>query len=412
MAGKQSRLFLTLVTCIVLSGALAFAFWPRPIKVDIGQVTRGSMRVTIDEEGRTRVGDAYVISTPVAGRLLRVAVNPGDPVEKNTTVVAQMRPTNPAVLDVRSREQARSAEVAANAALRLARAELNRAIADQELANTSLKRIQKLHQKDAASQAELDHAIYEVRSTQAAFDTAKAAIEIRQAELDNAQAQLMGFDDQQKLGNINTTSRHADEIPIRTPITGQVLRIIQQSETTLPAGAAIMEVGNIDSDLEVLVELLSTDAVQVVPGNQVLIEKWGGTGSLSATVARIEPWGFTKHSALGVEEQRVNTIIRFDETNPTHASGLGHGFRVEARIIVWEEDDALIVPSSALFREGQAWAVFLIKDGRAKLHRVDIGQNNGIQAQVVKGLKSGDNVILYPASHLNNGVRVEQRKVH
>lgn len=411
MARKRSRLFLTVVTVVALAAALSFAFWPRATKVDIGKVTTDTMMVTIDEEGRTRVRDAYVISTPVAGRLLRVEVDPGDPVEKYETIVAQMRPSNPAVLDVRSREQARLAEAAATAALRLVRAELNRAIADKEMAGTDLKRVRTLHQKGAISEAELDRAVHEARTTQAAFDTAEAAIEIRQAELENARVQLMGFDDQQRLGTVSIQAGHTNEIPIRAPITGQVLRIIQQSETTLPVGAAIMEVGNIDSDLEVLVELLSTDAVQVAPGDHVLIEKWGGLGSLSATVSRVDPWGFTKYSALGVEEQRVNTIIRFADSSPAH-SGLGHGFRVEARIIVWKEDGALVVPSSALFREGQDWAVFLVEDGIAKLRKVDIGHNNGIQAQVVKGLASGDRVILYPASGLNDGMRVVQREAH
>ncbi len=369
------------------------------------------MVVTIDEEGRTRVRDAYVISTPVAGRLLRVEVDPGDPVKKQETIVAQMRPTNPAVLDVRSREQARSAEAAAKAALRLARAQFNRAIADKELADTDLKRIRTLRRKGTISQVELDRAVHEARATQAAVDTAEAAIEIRQAELENARTQLMGFDDQQQLGTVSTHNGHADEIPIRAPITGQVLRIMQQSETTLPVGAAIMEVGNIDSDLEVLVELLSTDAVQVAPGDRVRIEKWGGPGTLNAVVARVDPWGFTKFSALGVEEQRVNTIIRFDDSKPAQV-GLGHGFRVEARIIVWENNDTLIVPSSALFRERQNWAVFLVEHDIAKLRQVEIGHNNGVQAQVVKGLKSGDRVILYPASGLNDGMRVAQREIH
>jgi len=334
MARKRSRSFLTVATVIVLGAALTFAFWPRPTKVDIGHVTTGSMKVTIDEEGRTRVRDAYVISTPVAGRLLRVEVDPGDPVEKNETIVAQMRPINPAVLDVRSREQARFAEAAANAALRLARAELNRAIADKEMADTDLERIRTLHRKGTVSQVQLDRAVHDARATQAAFDTAEAAIEVRQAELDNARAQLMGFEDQQKLGTTSAQIGHTDDIPIRAPITGQVLRIIQQSETTLPVGAAIMEVGNIDSDLEVLAELLSTDAVQVAPGDRVLIEKWGGPGTLDAVVTRVDPWGFTKFSALGVEEQRVNTIIRFDDSKPAQM-GLGHGFRVEVRVIVW-----------------------------------------------------------------------------
>jgi HlyD family secretion protein len=410
MARKRSRLFLLIVTIVTVGAALVFAFWPRAIKVDIGTVTRDTMMVTIDEEGRTRVHDAYVISTPVAGRLLRVEVDPGDPVEKNETIVAQMRPSNPAVLDVRSLEQARSAEAVASAALRLARAELNRAKADQALANSNLQRIQTLYEKGTASQTELDNAVHEARATQAAFDTANAAIEIRLAELDNARTQLIRFDDEQPFDTSGNHRAYADAIPIRAPITGQVLRIIQQSEITLPVGAPILEVGNVNSDLEVLVELLSTDAVQVAPGNPVLIEKWGGTGSIKATVARVDPWGFTKYSALGVEEQRVNTIIRFDDASPARL-GLGHGFRVEAKIIVWQEDNVLTVPSSSLFRKGQNWAVFRVEDNVATLRQIEIGHNNGVQAQVISGLEAGDRIILYPASELYNGLRVAQRDV-
>lgn len=411
MARKRSRSFLTIATVAVLGAALVFAFWPRPTSVDIGEVTTGPMIMTIDEEGRTRVHDAYLVSTPVTGRLLRVEVEPGDLVQRHETVVAQMLPSNPAALDVRSREQARYAVAAAEAALRLARAELNRAIADKDLADTDLERTRTLRRNGTVSEAALDRAIREARAAQASYDTAEAAIEMRQAELENARAQLMGFDDQPRLGVAMVGTGQADEIPIRAPTTGRVLRVIQQSETTLPAGAPILEVGDIDSDLEVLVELLSTDAVQVAPGDRVLIEKWGGPGTLNAVVQRVDPWGFTKFSALGVEEQRVNAIIRFADSQSAQA-GLGHGFRVEARIIVWEDDDALAVPSSALFRDGQTWAVFLVEDGIAKRRGVDIGHNNGIQAQVVNGLEPGDRVILYPASGLSDGMRVVQREIH
>jgi len=411
MARKRSRSLLTIATVAVLGAVLTFAFRPRPLMVDIGEVTMDSMMVTIDEEGRTRVHDTYVISTPVAGRLLRVDVEPGDSVEQQETILAKMLPSNPAALDVRSREQARSALAAAEASLRLARAELNRAIADKNLADTDLERTRTLRQNGMVSELALDLAIREARASQAAFDTAEATIEMRQAELENAQIQLMGFDDQQRL-IISTLieTEQADEIPIRSPTTGRVLRVIQQSETTLPAGAPILEVGDIDSDLEVLVELLSTDAVQVAPGDRVLIDKWGGSGTLDAVVQRVDPWGFTKFSALGVEEQRVNTVIRFADLQSAQA-GLGHGFRVEARIIVWEDDDALVVPSSALFRDGQSWSVFLVEGGIAQRRLVDIGHNNGIQAQVVNGLDPGDRVILYPASGLSEGVRVVQREI-
>lgn len=411
MARKRSRSFLIIATVALLGAALTFAFWPRPTSVDIGEVTTAPMMVTIDEEGRTRVQDAYVVSTPVAGRLMRVGVEPGDRVQRHETVVAQMLPGNPALLDVRSREQARSAVAAAEAALRLARAERKRASADKELADIELTRMRALRPHDAVSEDALDRAVREARATRAALDMAESTIQVRQAELESARAQLMEFNatptPDAAIDGIDRTG----EIPIRAPASGQVLRLIEQSETTLAAGAAIMEIGNVDSDLEVLAELLSTDAVQVAPGDRVLIEKWGGPGTLDAVVERVEPWGFTKVSALGVEEQRVNTIIRFAGPKAAPA-GLGHGFRVEVRVVVWEDNDALIVPSSALFRDGRNWSVFLVEDGIAKLRQVEIGHNNGIQAQVVNGLESGDRVILYPASGLSDGTRVVQRQVH
>ena len=169
-----------------------------------------------------------------------------------------------------------------------------------------------------------------------------------------------------------------------------------------------MEIGNIESDLEVVVELLSTDAVQVSPGNRVLIEDWGGSEALGAVVERVDPWGFTKFSALGVEEQRVNVLVKFVDPRPRQF-GLGHGFRVEARIVVWEDDDALTVPSSALFRDGADWAVFVVDEKSASLRKVEIGHNNGTQAQVLRGLKLGERVILYPSSVLSDGARVAQR---
>ena len=200
------------------------------------------------------------------------------------------------------------------------------------------------------------------------------------------------------------------EIPIYSPATGRVLRVMQQSEITLPVGAPILEIGNIDQDLEVLVELLSTDAVRVSPGDRVLIDNWGGPEALNGVVDRVDPLGFTKVSALGVEEQRVNTIIRF--TDPKEQQkGLGHGFRVEARIVVWEDGNALTVPSSALFRDAKDWAVFVVEEGIARLRRVEIGRNNGIDAQVQSGLNIGERVILYPSSGLSEGSRVAQREI-
>ncbi|MBT8417401.1 MAG: HlyD family efflux transporter periplasmic adaptor subunit [Silicimonas sp.] len=407
-AKKRSRLILTTVALLLVAGALAVAFWPRPTMVDMGEVTRGTMRLTIDEEGRTRVRDAYIVSTPVAGQLQRVSVQPGDPVVRRHTIVAHMRPTNPAALDVRTREQAQAAVTAAQAALRVARADLNAAIANRDLAETELSRTEQLVDRGISSEAALDRARQSARVMQANVDTAEAAIAMREAEIANAQAQLIGFDDHGLATAIGSAS---DDIPLFAPADGRILRVIQESETTLPAGAPIMEIGNIESDLEVVVELLSTDAVQVAVGDPVIIADWGGPAELTGEVIRVDPFGITQFSALGVEEQRVNAVIAF-ASPPEDFSGLGHGFRVEARIVVWEAEDTLIVPASALFRSRGAWAVFVVADGTAQLRAVEIGSNNGIEAQVTSGLSEGDRVVLYPSSGLTEGMSVAERVIN
>jgi HlyD family secretion protein len=407
-AKKRSRLILTTGAVLLVVAALAAAFWPKPTMVDMGEVTRGTMRLTIDEEGRTRVRDSYVVSTPVAGQLQRVSVQPGDPVVRGETIVAHMRPTNPAVLDVRTREQALAAVNAAQAALRVARADLNAALAKHDLAQTELNRTEKLVERGISSESVLDRARQSARVTQANVDTSEAAISMREAEVANAQAQLIGFDDHGLAAAIGTAS---DDIPLYAPADGRILRVIQQSETYLPAGAPIMEIGNIDNELEVVVELLSTDAVQVAVGDRVIIADWGGPTELTGKVIRVDPFGITQFSALGVEEQRVNAVIAF-ASQPEDYSGLGHGFRVETRIIVWEAEETLIVPASALFRSRGTWAVFVVADGTARLRPVEIGPNNGIQAQVTSGLSDGDRVILYPSSGLSEGMKVAERVIN
>lgn len=407
-ARKRSRLILTTATVLLIVGALTVAFWPRPTMVDMGEVTRGTMQLTIDEEGRTRVRDAYVVSTPVAGQLQRVSVQPGDPVVRGETVVAHMRPTNPAALDVRTRERAQAIVTAAEAALRVARAELNAALANRDLAGTELERTEQLVERGILSQAALDRASQAARVAQANVDTAEAAISVREAEITNAQAQLIGFDDPRLAAAIGTAD---DDIPLYAPADGHILRVMQESETSLPAGAPIMEIGNIENDLEVVVELLSTDAVQVAVGDPVIIADWGGPTELTGEVIRVDPFGITQFSALGVEEQRVNTVIAFASPSEDYA-GLGHGFRVESQIIVWESEDTLIVPASALFRSRNAWTVFVVVDGVARLRTIEIGPNNGVEAQVTSGLAENDRVILYPSSGLSEGMSVAERVVN
>ncbi|WP_342071168.1 efflux RND transporter periplasmic adaptor subunit [Yoonia algicola] len=407
-AKKRSRLILTSVAGLLVVGALTAAFWPQPTLVDMGTVTRGTMQLTIDEEGRTRVSDAYVVSTPVAGQLQRVSVQPGDPVIRGETIVAHMRPTNPAALDVRTREQAQAAVNAAEAALRVARADLNAALANRDLAQTELSRTEQLVERGISSEAALDRARQTARVAEANVDTAEAAISMREAEITNAQAQLIGFDDPRLAAAIGTAS---DDIPLYAPADGRILRVIQQSETSLSAGTPIMEIGDIANDLEIVVELLSTDAVQVAPGDAVFVADWGGSTALTGEVVRVDPFGITQFSALGVEEQRVNAVIAFTSPSVDY-TGLGHGFRVETQIVVWEAEDTLIVPASALFRSRDAWAVFVVEDDAARLRTIEIGHNNGIEAQVTGGLSEGDRVILYPSSGLSEGMSVAERVIN
>ena len=402
MATRKSRNVLMVGVAALVAMALVAAFWPQPTEVDLGTVERGAMRLTVDEEARTQVRDPYVVSTPIAGHLLRVDLQPGDRVIQGETIVARMLPTNPAALDIRTREQARAAIDSARAALRVAEADLNKARSDRDLAQTALERTRKLFEQGNVSQAALERAESAMRSAQAMVDTARAAISMRVADLNNAEANLISFD------NIGQARSASEAIDLPAPITGVVLRVIRESETILPAGTPVLEIGDTANDLEVVVELLSSDAVRVAVGDPVEIDNWGGEDVLRGTVARIEPFGFTKFSALGVEEQRVNAVIRFTDP-PEIRAGLGHGFRVEARIIVWQNEDALIVPSSALFRHETGWAVFVARAGRAVLTPVEAGRNNGIRAQILDGLMDGDEVVLYPSATLVDGARITPR---
>ncbi len=399
---------MTLGIAALLGMVLAYAFWPRAVMVDIGAATRGPMTVTIDEVARTRVRDAYVVSAPVSGRLLRVEVESGDPVEGGDTTIARMLPLPPSALDIRTREQARAAVSAAQAGVRLARADLNKALADEELASAELERASALRRSDNLSQSELDRVQRAWRLARAALDTSRAAISMREAELASARARLISFSER-PLPTPDALPGE-DAIPLKAPVSGRVLRIMQESETTLAAGTPIMEIGDVSRDLEIVAELLSGDAVQVPPGARVVIRKWGGPHALGGVVERVEPWGFTKFSALGVEEQRVNAIIRF--TDPLERrEKLGHGFRVETRIVTWEAENVLTVPSSALFRHASGWAVFAVEGGRARIRAVEIGHSNGTQAQVLAGLETGEEIILYPGPGITDGIRVARRKV-
>ena len=403
---KLSRNVLILAAIAAIAITLFFAFTPKPTEVDLGEVRRGDLTVTIVEEGQTKVRETYIVSTPVAGRLLRVQLHPGDPVIKRETIVAQMRPINPVVLDSRTREQASAALNASLAALRAAQAEMNAASAAEELANFDFARTKSLFDSGISSELALQRARNALQTSQARRETAEASIEMREAEVANARANLISINDL-GLENINGQAR-GDEIPIHSPIDGRILQVIQESTTTLPVGAPIMEIGDIASGLEVEVQLISSDAVQVTVGDPVILRDWGGANDLQGEVRRIDPYGITKYSALGVEEQRVPVEIAL-LTPAQERPALGHGYRLEAAIVIWQATDILTVPASALFREGGQWSVFIELDGVAQLRSVEVGKSDGRLSEVISGLDEGDHVVLYPSAAIESGRTITAR---
>lgn len=395
------------VTAASIAAALAIALYvalrPKPISVDIGFVTTGPMRVAVEEEGKTRVRNVYTISAPVAGKLMRIALDAGDEVVKNETVVAIIQPAAPPFLDHRARHEADAQIAAATASVQLAEAEVRQAVSELDFATSELKRSEVLARSQTIPERNLEKARIDVDVRQAALARAKANVEVRQRELETARARLIGPE------TLTTPSDEASGccINVRSPVSGQLLKRIQSSETVIAPGAPLVEIGN-TADMEIVVELLSTDAVKVAENASARIDGWGGQRPLSARLRRIEPAGFTKVSALGIEEQRVRAILDFDAP-PDLRRRLGHDFRVFASITTWAADDALRIPLSALFRSGDKWAVFRVDGNRARLAAVEVGHRNSEHAQLAAGLKAGDAIILHPSDRVSDGVRVQAR---
>jgi len=386
---------------VVLVGFFVYAFLPDPVAVDMTTLERGPMTVHVRDEGRTRVRDIYVVSAPVSGHLLRLDGQVGDTVQAGETLIARFLPNDPAFLDARTRRQAEAAVRSARAALSLAEAEKRKAEAQLEFARAEAARAQRLSERGSYSGADLERAELALKTAKAAFETARAAAQVRAAELENAQAVLTnpGEDDP------------ADEdgiVEVVAPTDGRILRVLQESETVVAAGTPLVELGD-PEQMEVVVDVLSRDAVRIREGAAVEITGWGGDHSLAGTVRRVEPYGFTKVSALGIEEQRVNVIIDLDAP-ASEWQALGHGFRVDAAITVWSGDDVLRVPTSALFRHEGDWAVFLVRDGKAQRARIAVGRNNGEVAQVLDGLRAGDNVVVHPSERIRDGISVVSRR--
>ena len=388
---------LAAVAAVVLLLALRKA----PVEVDVADVTRGRLAVTLDEEGETRVRERYVVSAPVAGRLRRIELEPGDPVQAKKTVVATFVPGDPALLDLRARGEVDARVGAARAGEQRARSESDRARAQLALARSEHTRVRRLAEGGVASQADLDRVKQNLESAQSTLAAAERAAAGALQELRAAQARALEVESGQGRGG------RLENLTLRSPIDGVVLRRLRESEAVVPAGEPLLEVGD-PANLEIVADYLSADAVQMKPGMPVEIERWGGEKTLSGRVRRVEPGGFLKISALGVEEQRVNVIIDFEDPRAAWAA-LGDGYRVEVRVVTWQGADVVKVPGSALFRQGNGWGVFRVRGRRAELESVDVGHRGELEAEIRRGLSSGDTVIVHPPENLQPAAKVKVR---
>lgn len=383
---------------LLIVAALGYGFRPLPRPVDTASATRAPMQVAIEEEGKTRVINRYIITAPVAGTTCRVDLDVGDSIEKNEVLV-NINPLQSQALDPRSRAEAEANVAAAEAALRAAEQNVHAARADTDLAVKELKRLEPLAEQGHTSQDRLDQAGARKRSTAAALRSAEFAVDVANHELDAARTAL------RYTGNKSLDP--SDLVQVLAPISGRILKLQHECEGVVTRGQSLLEVGDTRS-LEIETDVLSADAVKIKPGMPVLYERWGGEKPLSGLVRRVEPVGFTKISALGVEEQRV--LIISDITSPPEQwRTLGDGYRVETRFILWEEQDVLQIPASALFRSAGQWTLFVMQDNKARRRTVKVGQRNGLSAQILDGLAEREPVITHPDDTIEDGVRVKQR---
>lgn len=399
------RLFTTLFV-LGFVGAIVYAFLPKPIAVDFGRVTRGSLQVCVEEDGKTRIKDRYIISAPLAGRLQRIRWKPGDRVAKGVPL-ALIEPADPALLDPRTLAQIEARVKAAKSAVEKAGTSLEWARAALDNAETEFASAEQLRQKGSLSKLEWEAKTMLRRTRAEEYRAARHAEDMAKSDLQLAEAALVRSKPPAPGEEINLHF----EIPA-PPISGSertlhVLRVFQESEAIVAPGVQLLEVGD-PSDLEVEIDVLSSDAVKIRPGFKTYLDQWGGDDPLEGRVRLVEPSGFTKISALGVEEQRVNVIVDFPDPEKVPDT-LRDGFRVEARIVIWEREDVLRVPTSALFRKGEGWAVFRLEQNKAVLRPVKIGKRNGLEAEVVDGLSLDDVVVAHPSDKVTDGVEVMSR---
>ncbi|GAB5542342.1 MAG: HlyD family efflux transporter periplasmic adaptor subunit [Sandaracinaceae bacterium] len=393
---KWIKRSLWIAAALGLLAMIVVAFLPKPVLVDVVEVERGALRVTVDEDGRSRVSDRYVLSAPLTGNLGRIELDPGDDVGEGE-VIARLVPLARPLMDAQSRAEAEARVAAAAAQLRQARASVERGRAALAFADTQVGRQRQLMARGTVAQVALDRAELEHRSRREEVTSAEFGVRVAAHQLEMARTALGRFDDGANAG---------EQMEVTSPIEGQVLRLLHESAGVVQAGTPLVELGD-PSHLEIAVDVLTSDAVQITPGQRVIVERWGGD-SLEGHVRLIEPSAFTRTSALGVEEQRINVVIDLDSPRDEWRR-LGDGYRVETQIVIWEVDDALKVPANAVFRHDGGWAVYAIVDGVARLTSVETGRRNGLEVEVIGGLEEGARLVAHPSDQVSDGVPVEGR---
>lgn len=398
LTARLRRLVPLLVGVLVLALVLV-GLRPAPLLVDSEQATRGPLAVSVEEEGRTRVVDRFVVSAPIAGQARRITLEVGDPVEQGQVLAVLDALAAPA-LDLRNVQESRARVAALEAALATAREEASAAQASAAFARDEAQRLRRLGEDGLVPRNIVDQAVAEADRSAAIERSTRFRVRTAESELEAARAALAyaGGQDPGASGVFE----------LAAPVSGQVLRRWFESARVVQPGEPLLEIGD-PAALEVEVDVLSADAVRIAPGMRVLFERWGEAEPLEGRVRRVEPIGFTKVSALGVEEQRVWVIA--DIVSPRQAwERLGDGYRVNARFILWENEDALRVPTSALFRDGDGWAVFVVDDDRARQRRVEPGRRGGLYTELLDGLAAGERVIVHPDRDLADGTRIRLRQ--
>lgn len=380
---------------LALAGAIAYGLRPSPVGVETARVTRGTFLVTVEEDGRTRVKDRYLISAPLAGRVGRPSLRAGDAVEQGEVLV-RMVPVASPLLDPRARVEADARVEAARAAVSQAITAIARARAAQAYARRDAERQRSLLAGGATAPQIVEQAELAERMRAEELASAEFGRRVAESELRLARAALLRLE-----------SGSVEALPVRAPVRGRVLRVLQESEGVVQPGTPLLEIGDPEA-LEIVVDVLTTDAVGIHEGAPVRIERWGGGHILRGHVHRVEPSAFTRLSALGVEEQRVNVVIDLD-TPAAAAESVGDGYRVEVAITVLQRTDRLLVPLGGVHRLDEGWAAFVVDGGRARLRRVTIGGRNGSEAEVLEGLRESERVVLYPTDRVEDGVRVRER---